>query len=126
MTSPAPTRRLLYIVDRKKDMIVTGGFTCSRARSRDVHLRAPPRSRPSRVVGVPDEKWARAVKACVVLRDGQTVEAAELVERVRSAKGSVHAPKSVDFVDALPLTPLGKLDKKALRAQFWEGAARSV
>ena len=78
------------------------------------------------VVGVPDEKWGEAVKACVVLRAGQTVDAAELVERVRAAKGSVHAPKSIDFVDALPLTPLGKLDKKALRSRYWESADRAV
>lgn len=115
----------LYIVDRKKDMIVTGGFNVFPREIEDV-ISGHPAVASVAVVGVPDEKWGEAVKACVVLRDGQTVESAELVERVRSAKGSVHAPKSVDFVDALPLTPLGKLDKKALRAQFWEGAARSV
>ncbi len=115
----------LYIVDRKKDMIVTGGFNVFPREIEDV-ISGHPAVASVAVVGVPDEKWGEAVKACVVLRDGQTVEAAELVERVRSAKGSVHAPKSVDFVGALPLTPLGKLDKKALRAQFWEGAARSV
>ncbi len=54
-----------------------------------------------------------------MLRDGQTVAAEELIENVRAAKGSVHAPKSVDFLDALPLTPpLGKLDKKTLRASY--------
>lgn len=115
----------LYIVDRKKDMIVTGGFNVFPREIEDV-ISAHPAVASVAVVGVPDEKWGEAVKACVVLRDGQTVEAAELVERVRAAKGSVHAPKSVDFVDTLPLTPIGKLDKKALRAQYWEGAARSV
>ncbi len=78
------------------------------------------------MVGVPDVKWGEAVKACVVLRAGQAVDAAELVERVRAAKGSVHAPKSIDFVDTLPLTPLGKLDKKALRSRYWESADRAV
>lgn len=67
---------------------------------------------------MPDAKWGEAVKACVVLRENQSVPAEELIEKVRAAKGSVHAPKSVDFLDTLPLTPLGKLDKKTLRASY--------
>lgn len=115
----------MTIVDRKKDMIVTGGFNVFPREIEDV-ISAHPAVGSVAVVGVPDEKWGEAVKACVVLRAGQTVDAAELVERVRAAKGSVHAPKSIDFVDALPLTPLGKLDKKALRSRYWESADRAV
>ncbi|MDG3015676.1 AMP-binding protein [Speluncibacter jeojiensis] len=115
----------LTIVDRKKDMIVSGGFNVFPREVEDV-ISAHPAVASVAVVGVPDEKWGESVKACVVLREGQTVDPAELVERVKAAKGSVHAPKSVDFVTSLPLTPIGKLDKKALRAQFWEGAARRV
>ncbi|MET4612298.1 fatty-acyl-CoA synthase [Rhodococcus sp. PvR044] len=115
----------LYIVDRKKDMIITGGFNVFPREIEDV-ISGHPAVASVAVVGVPDEKWGEAVKACVVLREGATVEVAELVERVKAAKGAVHAPKTIDFVDALPLTPLGKLDKKALRARYWEGAARAV
>ena len=78
------------------------------------------------VVARPDPKWGEAVKACVVLRAGLTVDTEELVDKVKAAKGSVHAPKSIDFVESLPLTPLGKLDKKALRARYWETSARAV
>ncbi|HET8992851.1 MAG TPA: AMP-binding protein [Rhodococcus sp. (in: high G+C Gram-positive bacteria)] len=107
----------LTIVDRKKDMIVTGGFNVFPREIEDV-ISAHPAVAAVAVVGVPDQKWGEAVKACVVLRDGQDVPADELIEKVRAAKGSVHAPKSVDFLDALPLTPLGKLDKKTLRASY--------
>lgn len=107
----------LTIVDRKKDMIVTGGFNVFPREIEDV-ISAHPAVASVAVVGVPDVKWGEAVKACVVLRDGHAVSDGELIEKVRAAKGSVHAPKSVDFVDTLPLTPLGKLDKKTLRASY--------
>ncbi|MBD8054228.1 AMP-binding protein [Rhodococcus ruber] len=107
----------LTIVDRKKDMIVTGGFNVFPREIEDV-LSSHPAVASVAVVGVPDAKWGEAVKACVVLREGQSVSPEELIEKVRAAKGSVHAPKSVDFLDTLPLTPLGKLDKKTLRASY--------
>jgi fatty-acyl-CoA synthase len=115
----------MSIVDRKKDMIVTGGFNVFPREIEDV-ISAHPSVASVAVVGVPDDKWGEAVKACVVLRAGLSVDTEELVEKVKAAKGSVHAPKSIDFVDSLPLTPLGKLDKKALRARYWETSARAV
>ena len=115
----------LYIVDRSKDMIVSGGFNVFPREVEDV-LTAHPAVAAAGVVGVPDDTWGEAVKAVVVLRPGAHVDAAELIARVREAKGPVHAPKSVDFVDALPLTGLGKPDKKALRARYWGEAARGV
>ena len=78
------------------------------------------------VIGVPDEKWGEAVKALVVLRPGAAVAEAELSALVRGRKGPVYAPKSVEFVDSLPLTPVGKADKKVLRARYWEGRDRQV
>jgi fatty-acyl-CoA synthase len=62
----------------------------------------------------------------VVLRPGAEAAAAELIELVKQAKGSIQAPKTVDFADEIPLSPLGKPDKKALRARFWDGADRQV
>ncbi|WP_158230894.1 glycosyltransferase [Frankia sp. CcI49] len=78
------------------------------------------------VIGVPDDKWGEAVRAVVVLRPGQSVPAEELAALVKERKGSHHAPKGVDFVDALPLTAVGKPDKKVLRSRYWSTADRGV
>ena len=115
----------VYIVDRSKDMIVSGGFNVFPREVEDV-LTAHPAVAAAGVIGVPDPQWGEAVKAMVVLRPGARVTAAELIDRVREAKGPVQAPKTIDFVDALPLTGLGKPDKKALRARYWDGASRGV
>jgi len=107
----------LRIVDRKKDMIVTGGFNVYAREVEDV-LVEQPGVRQAAVIGVPDEKWGEAVKAVVVLEPGAIADAEALIAAVRKSKGAVQAPKSVDFVDALPLSPLGKPDKKALRQRY--------
>jgi fatty-acyl-CoA synthase len=107
----------LRIVDRKKDMIVTGGFNVFAREVEDV-LTEYPGVRQAAVIGVPDEKWGEAVKGVVVLEPGVTVTAEALIATVREKKGSVQAPKSIDFVDALPLSPVGKPDKNALRARY--------
>ena len=78
------------------------------------------------VIGVPDEKWGEAVKAVVELNAGQAVTADELIALCKARLGSVKAPKSVDFVDALPRSPVGKVLKKDLRRQYWEGAQRKI
>jgi fatty-acyl-CoA synthase len=121
-----------YIVDRTKDMIVTGGFNVFPREVEDVVGEHPSVAQVG-VVGVPDDKWGEAVTAVVVLRadtDRSEEAVARLVAEIRSAvkerKGAVHAPKQVVVVDALPLTPLGKPDKVALRARFWDGRGRAV
>ncbi|WP_198543236.1 AMP-binding protein [Pseudofrankia sp. BMG5.36] len=117
------------IVDRKKDMIVSGGFNVFPREIEDV-LSTHPAVAAAAVIGVPDEKWGEAVKAVVVLRAGTAVSsdelATELAALVKERKGSHHAPKSVEFADALPLTAVGKPDKKALRQRYWAGADRKV
>jgi fatty-acyl-CoA synthase len=113
------------IVDRKKDMIVTGGFNVFPREVEDV-VSSHPAVANVAVIGVPDDRWGEAVKAVVVLRPGAAVEPEELIELVKQAKGSVQAPKTVDFADEIPLSPLGKPDKKALRAHYWEGTGRQV
>jgi fatty-acyl-CoA synthase len=115
----------VYIVDRKKDMVVSGGFNVFPREIEDV-LTAHHAVSNVAVIGVPDEKWGEAVKALVVVRPGAAVEAAELIRLVRDKKGPVYAPKSVEFVDALPLTAVGKADKKVLRARYWAGQERQV
>jgi fatty-acyl-CoA synthase len=107
----------LRIVDRKKDMIITGGFNVYPREVEDV-LSSHPAVAQAAVIGVRDEKWGEAVKAVIVLRPGASVDKADLIALVRERKGAVHAPKSVDFLDAVPQTPVGKPDKKALRALY--------
>ena len=121
-----------YIVDRTKDMIVTGGFNVFPREVEDVVAEHPSVGQVG-VIGVPDEKWGEMVTAVVVLRSDVAADdaakatiAAEIQEAVKERKGSVQSPKQVIFTDALPLTALGKPDKKALRAQYWEGSDRGV
>jgi len=115
----------LYIVDRKKDMIITGGFNVFPREIEDVIATHPTVAQVA-VIGVPDNTWGEAVKAVVVPRPGETIDAEALMALVKQAKGSVQAPKSVDVVDAIPLSALGKPDKKALRAQYWSDKERGV
>jgi fatty-acyl-CoA synthase len=115
----------LYIVDRKKDMIITGGFNVFPREIEDVIATHPSVAQVA-VIGVPDETWGEAVKAVVVARPGETVDPKAIQALVKEAKGSVQAPKSVDVVEAIPVSPLGKPDKKALRAQFWGDQSRGV
>jgi fatty-acyl-CoA synthase len=115
----------LYIVDRKKDLIISGGFNVFPREIEDV-LGEHPAVAMSVVLGVPDDHWGEAVKAVVVARPGASIEPAELIALVKERKGPVYAPKSIDVVDALPLTGLGKPDRKALRARYWQGTDRAV
>ena len=118
----------LYIVDRTKDMIVTGGFNVFPREVEDV-LATHEAVGQVAVIGVPDEQWGEAVKAGVVLRPGVDLSAVlvqELQALVKEAKGSVQAPKSIDFVDMIPVTPVGKPNKKALRALYWQDSERGV
>ena len=113
------------IVDRKKDMIVSGGFNVF-PREVEIVLGTHPAVAAAAVIGVPDDKWGEAVKAVIVLRPGQSVTPEELYALVKDQKGPHYAPKTVDFVETLPLTAVGKLDKKVLRAQYWDGSGRQV
>lgn len=115
----------LYIVDRAKDMIVSGGFNVFPKEVEDA-LHAHPAVAVAAVVGVPDEKWGEAVKAVVVLKAGMKASEEELIRICKQKKGSIMAPKSIDFVEGIPLTPLGKPDKKALRETYWKGRKRRV
>lgn len=119
----------LYIVDRKKDMVVSGGFNVYPREVEDV-LTTHPAVAMSAVIGVPDPKWGEAVKAVVVLRGGVAADPEqlhqELTQLVKDKKGAVHAPKIVEIAQTLPMTALGKIDKKALRAKDWAGQTRNV
>ena len=109
-------------------MVITGGFNVFPREVEDV-ISAHPSVSMVMVIGVPDAKWGEAVKAVVVLEQGTEPSDAltdELQQMVKDAKGSQQAPKTVDYVDSLPLTPVGKPDKKAVRARYWNNAERAV
>ncbi len=116
---------LLTIVDRKKDMIVSGGFNVYPREVEDA-LFEHPSVKHVAVIGVPHPKWGEEVKAIVVLHADASASEAELIDFVKTRKGSLMTPKSVEFWDAIPLTNLGKLDKKAIRSRFWGGQQRMV
>jgi fatty-acyl-CoA synthase len=113
------------IIDRKKDLIISGGFNVYPREIEDV-LTGHADVSAAAVIGVPDDKWGEAVKAVVVARPGATVDTEALIALVRERKGPVYAPKSVDVVETLPLTPVGKADKVALRERYWAGQERRV
>ena len=113
-----------YIVDRTKDMIVTGGFNVYPREIEDVIAEHPGVAQVA-VIGLPDVKWGEAVTAIIVPRSGAGNDdeaVASLVEEIQQAvrerKGPVHTPKRVIMAESLPLTGLGKLDKKTLRTQY--------
>jgi len=109
----------LHITDRKKDLIISGGFNVYPREVEDV-LDTHPLVRECCVVGLPDEKWGERVTAVLVVDAGtdRPALAQELIALVRERKASVYAPKSVHFVDAMPLTSVGKYDKNALVHRF--------
>ena len=112
----------LRIVDRTKDMIISGGFNIY-PREIEAIIAEHPAVAQVAVIGVPDEKWGEAVKAVVVLKPGRSADIDDIVAPVAAAKGSYQAPKSVEFVESIPQTPVGKPDKKALRARHMAVAA---
>ena len=114
----------LRIVDRTKDMIITGGFNVYPREVEDA-LGSHPSVAVASVFGIADDRWGEAVTAAVVLRDGEAGDVEGLIAHVRKLKGAHQTPKAIHFVDALPLTPVGKPDKKALRVQYARVPAES-
>lgn len=107
----------ITIVDRKKDMIISGGFNIYPREIEDV-MHDHPIVRNVAVVGLPHDKWGEEVVAVVELHAGKKIAEMELINFVKERKGSLIAPKKVIFQDQIPLTNLGKLDKKVIRAQL--------
>ncbi|MEA5456303.1 AMP-binding protein [Sinomonas sp. JGH33] len=118
-------RGFFHIVERKKDMIISGGFNVYSREIEDV-IAEDPAVAAVAVIGVPDERWGEAVTAVVVPRPGATIDATLMIEAVKRRKGGHQAPKSVEIVDQLPLTAVGKVDKKRLRERYWAGSERKV
>ena len=114
-----------YIVGRAKEMVISGGFNIYPKEIEDILIEHPS-VRDVAVIGVPDEDWGEALKALVVLHDGAALDTGALAALVRSRKGAIQTPKSIEAIDAIPSTPAGKPDKLALRARFWQDRDRGV
>src|SRR5207237_5965937 len=115
----------VYIVDRKKDMIISGGFNVYCAEV-EANIMALPQVLECAVIGVPDDQWGEAVKAIVVLRDGQVMTEEQVIAHCKQNLGGVKSPKSIEFRQEIPRTPAGKTDRKKLREPYWAGMHRRV
>jgi len=114
-----------YIVDRVKDMIISGGFNLFPGEIERV-LFSHPAVEDCAVIGVPDEKWGERVHAVVQLKAGAEVSAEELIALCRDRLAAMKTPKSLEFRIELPRSPVGKTLKRALRDEYWVGHARKV
>jgi acyl-CoA synthetase (AMP-forming)/AMP-acid ligase II len=115
----------LYIHDRIKDMIVSGGENVYPAEVENA-LFDHPAIGDVAVIGVPDEKWGEAVKAVVVLKPSMRATQEEIIAHSRTKIAGYKVPKSIDFTDVLPRNPTGKLLKRELRKPYWEGKGRQI
>jgi acyl-CoA synthetase (AMP-forming)/AMP-acid ligase II len=115
----------VYILDRSRDMIISGGSNVYPREVEEVLLTHPAVSEVC-VIGVPDEKWGESVKALVVARAGSAATEHDLIEHCRAHLAGFKKPKSVEFRSALPKNSYGKVLKRELRAPYWEGRARKV
>jgi acyl-CoA synthetase (AMP-forming)/AMP-acid ligase II len=115
----------VYIVDRKKDMIVSGGENVYSTEVEKAIYRHPDVLECA-VIGIPDKKWGEAVSAFIVRKPDATVTEEGVKDFVRELISHYKVPKNVMFVDALPKAPTGKIQKVVLREKYWEGVGRRV
>ncbi len=115
----------LFIVDRKSDMIISGGVNIYPAEIENVIFEYPSVLDVA-VFGVPDEKWGEAIKAVVQLREGQTATEEEIIQWCQERQSNNKKPKSVDFMAELPRDINGKIYKRQLRDKYWEGRRSKV
>lgn len=110
----------IYLVDRKRDLIITGGFNVYPGEVEQVIAELPGVLDVS-VVGAPDEKWGEAVVAVIAMRGGEQLTEEQVIGHCKSRLGSVKAPKRVEFRESLPKSPNGKVLKRKIREEFWAG-----
>ncbi len=115
----------LYLVDRKADMIVTGGENVYPKEVEDVLYEHPAVSMVA-VVSAPDQKWGERVQAVVVLKPDQISTEEELIDFCKKKLGGYKCPKAIEFWESIPTTPIGKILRKDVKKKFWEGYERSV
>ncbi len=115
----------LYIKDRVKDMIITGGENVFPAEVENA-LHSHADITDVAVIGIPDDKWGEAIKAVVVLKPGANFSEADIIDYARTRIAAFKAPKSIDFIDELPRNPSGKILRRELRAPYWDAVGRQV
>jgi acyl-CoA synthetase (AMP-forming)/AMP-acid ligase II len=115
----------LYLADRKEDMIISGGYNIWPAELENA-VAAHPAVSEVCVVGVPHEKWGETPKAVVVIKPGAALDPADLIELTRERVGAVQKVTSVDVVDALPKSGVGKVLRREVRERYWAGRGERV
>ena len=115
----------VYIVDRKKDMIISGGFNIYPAEIEQAAL-GYPSVRDCTVVGIPHEKWGEAVLAAVEVKPGESFDKDVFIAFCKDRLGSIKAPKFVEVWDSLPRSSVGKTLRREVRARYWEGRDRAI
>jgi len=115
----------LFLVDRKADMIVTGGENVYPKETEDI-LYEHPSVMEAAVVSAPDEKWGERVQAVVVLKEGQEATEAELIDHCKKSLAGYKCPKAVEIWDEIPKTAVGKILRKEVKQKFWEGKDRTI
>lgn len=115
----------VFIVDRKNDMIITGGFNVFPSEIEQV-IWSHPAVQDCAVIGVPDDKWGEAVKAVIEAVPGKSISEQDIIALCKENLGSVKAPKSVEVWETLPRSPVGKVLKKEIRKSFWQDQPRAI
>ena len=115
--------KFLYIHDRVKDMIVSGGENVYPAEVENA-LMAHENITDAAVIGIPDNKWGETVKGIVVVNE--KISDKEIIDFVKTKIASYKCPKSIDFAEILPRNPSGKILRRELRAPYWEGKDRNI
>jgi acyl-CoA synthetase (AMP-forming)/AMP-acid ligase II len=118
-------RGYVFIVDRKKEMIISGGFNIYPTEVEQV-LYSLPQVFEAAVVGVPDEQWGEAIKAVVVLKPGASLDEAQVIEYCGQHLAGFKKPRSVDFIDELPKNPNGKIVRRLVRDSYWKNSQRKI
>jgi acyl-CoA synthetase (AMP-forming)/AMP-acid ligase II len=115
----------IYIVDRKSDMIISGGFNIYPREVEEV-IMSYPGVVEAAVFGIPDEQWGESVKAVVASRQGAELTEDEIIQHCKEHLAGYKKPKSVDFIEEIPKNTYGKIDRRSLKSPYWEGFDRFV
>ena len=118
-------KKFLFLVDRAKDMIVSGGENVYPAEIENVIYQLP-QVKMCAVIGIPNEKWGEAVTALVIPKQGASITEEEIIKYCGEHLAGYKKPKQIIFKDEFPLSPQGKILKKELRKEFWGDTDRQI